>query len=647
VTLLGTYHPAYLKKDEFRSAPTFLRDIKKFGRILGGATVDPQVRVIENPSFKAFEEIVKDCWHNEWAFDLETPGNQLRSIAFCGLMRGQHYEAIAFDLQVISSREWWPVFDRVFKRAKRIVVQNGAFDLPIMRSYLVEIPWDKVWDTMLGGYVLNQDDYVGLSHLASLYLDVPAWKHVREDPMKLLHYNGLDAAYTWVLYEKICGELKQSGQLPFFEKHLLPVLWKVIIPLNTRGMAVDLSKKSTMVAEFDAELQRWFKRMHEHFPEGPPLGKDGGLSNPQVQKILYEDLGLTKQHHPSTKMPTADKTALKKLLPQDTSGTVALLFERSELKERENHLNPPTGADGRVHSRYVLGGDEKHVELTKEGTSRAKDKGTRTGRLASREPNLQNVPASCRVLYVPSYPHWWLVEGDSSQIEARLTQWFSGDAALKDAIDHEDVYLFTLLLLDRHTGLYGVHKDGWGALAARKTERDPRVLAWRQEAKRGFLGWSYRMGPGQLRDRQGIPYARAKAVIEGLNRAFPKVLEFWQQCMGKAKSLGYLENPYGRRKSFSSLDAPKVCNFLSQSTAADILFEGQKRLAVGIDGSLGGDPELGYLLTTTHDSNLVEGPGPERLSALLKSAMEFPVACMGGFVVPCNVKVGKNWRDLR
>jgi hypothetical protein len=108
-----------------------------------------------------------------------------------------------------------------------------------------------------------------------------------------------------------------------------------------------------------------------------------------------------------------------------------------------------------------------------------------------------------------------------------------------------------------------------------------------------------------------------------------------------------VENPFGRRRHFPVEDVPKICNVKSQSTAADVLFQGQRRLKVDFDGALQGNPELGYFLTTTHDSNLVEGPRWEPLAELLRDAMEAPIAQLDGMVIPCTIKIGKRWGELK
>jgi len=149
------------------------------------------------------------------------------------------------------------------------------------------------------------------------------------------------------------------------------------------------------------------------------------------------------------------------------------------------------------------------------------------------------------------------------------------------------------------------------------------------------------MGPKKLEFHYGVPYTRGKEVLEALNASFPKVVDLWAQLGTRAAASGYLENPFGRRRYFHDVasEIPKVCNFLAQSTAADILFYCQRRLVQGLKGH-------GFHVATVHDSNLVEGRDRDTLVKVVRSAMTTPVPCMQGFSVPCEVKVGKNWYQM-
>jgi DNA polymerase I-like protein with 3'-5' exonuclease and polymerase domains len=498
---------------------------------------------------------------------------------------------------------------------------------------------------MLAGYVLAPDDYINLAHLCSKYLDVYAWKHLSGSDM--LTYNGLDAAYTWKLWDAEETELLENKQLQFFARHVMPLLPHAVMALHSRGIKLDLKRRRELKHQWDAEYCNWEVELRGHFEALSlqygqellaPVGKKGALSSKQMQVLLYDVFKLPEQKHSGTRKTTTDKHALNKLEPMDKTGTITLLLKRSRLKENEHHIQVQPDNDCRVRARYVLGGDEKHRELTEKGSSRSRDKAPGTGRLASREPNHQNVPLSAKIVYVPSLPTWWLVEADSSQIEARLTAYFTKDRMLQEAIDSGDIYLYTLKRLDDATGLY--------KLRGELDKDDPKISVLRHEAKRAFLGWSYRMGAKKLELHTGIPFKRAKTILDGLNSTFTGVVRKWSEYEAAARSQGYLENPFGRRRYFYKVDVPQVCNFFSQSTAADILFRGHRDL--NCDPWTGKiDGVEGYFLATVHDSNLAEGPEWDPVASALRNVMEAPIPELDGLSIPVEIKIGKSWGEMK
>jgi DNA polymerase I-like protein with 3'-5' exonuclease and polymerase domains len=209
---------------------------------------------------------------------------------------------------------------------------------------------------------------------------------------------------------------------------------------------------------------------------------------------------------------------------------------------------------------------------------------------------------------------------------------------LQEAIDSGDIYLYTLKRLDDATGLY--------KLRGELDKDDPKISVLRHEAKRAFLGWSYRMGAKKLELHTGIPFKRAKTILDGLNSTFTGVVRKWSEYEAAARSQGYLENPFGRRRYFYKVDVPQVCNFFSQSTAADILFRGHRDL--NCDPWTGKiDGVEGYFLATVHDSNLAEGPEWDPVASALRNVMEAPIPELDGLSIPVEIKIGKSWGEMK
>lgn len=643
LTFVPCLHPAALLYQP-GNEESFLRGTAKAVKAAAGIPADPLPRIVLNP-----DEATTKLWfeaHKDWAFDLETERKNHDIILSWSVGTGD--ETLVWTWGS-PTRGQWEIFKAAFAGPGERIVQNGAFDLPILERYGFDIPWAQVIDTMIAAAIIDPDDYVNLGHLASKHMDVWAWKHEKED---LLPYNGLDSAYTARIWNFQKEFLCSSKQMNFFNTGIMPLLGRVIIPLNSTGIRLDVATRQEAIKSLNSELKNWRSDLQKHFTWlstklgvqlSPPIGRSGALSAKQCAHILYTVLGLPEQRHPKTKAITVDKHALAKLRPLDSTGTVGLLLRRSSSKETETHLKVVADADGRVRSRYVLGGDEKHKEFTEKGSSRNRDKGPATGRLASRDPNQQNVPRSARVLYIPTYDDWSFLEGDSSQIELRMTAYFSGDKNLQTAIS-KDAHLYITWMLDKMTGLYNFNCP-YEELHKAYKAGDILVQQARQECKRVSLGWSYRMGAQKLSGTTGISFPRARTALEGLNAVFPSVVYLWDSLVSSVKAQGYLMNPFGRRRYFHVSEVPAICNFLSQSTAADVLFVGQLDLTTRLKAN----PQYGRLLATVHDSNLLEGPDQSlsELAGIVRSSMEKPISQLGNLSFPIELKVGKNWRDMK
>ena len=461
-TWIPTVHPAALIYDKSLER-SFLLGIYKAVRVAAGIKAEPEPRVIVMPKPDVTEDWFKR--NPDWAFDLETTRTKPYQVLSWAVSNGE--EALVWE-KSIDDRQGsgnWRLFHSYFQTPGDRIVQNGAFDLPILKEYGFGIPWPQVKDTMIAASIIDPDDWINLGYLAAKYMDVFAWKHMRGGE-ESLHYNALDAGYTSRLWPIFRDKLASTGQTRFFDTLIMPLLGQVIVPLNTTGILVDRELQLRLQKEHRDQLGTWRERMSTHCQAlskslnvqfSSPIGPSGTPSTKKVQQILYDYLGLPVQSHPKTKKPSVDKSALNKLRGLDSTGTVELLVERSSFKESEVHLQVQPDSDGRVRSRYVLGGDEKHKEFTEKGSKRSRDRGPGTGRLASRGPNHQNIPKAARVIYIPSYPSWSLMEADSSQIELRLTQYFSGDQNLKAAID-KDAHLYVTWTVDEMTGLFGFDK---------------------------------------------------------------------------------------------------------------------------------------------------------------------------------------------
>jgi hypothetical protein len=182
----------------------------------------------------------------------------------------------------------------------------------------------------------------------------------------------------------------------------MPLLWELIMPLNARGITLDQVALTKFRKHRGAKVLNWQRRARRHFDKhklgGLPIGPKGGFSNPKLRWLLYNKLRLPYFINSDGDI-TASKDALKSLMKQDKTGTCELLLENSLLAEARTALGVTPGPDGRVRTRFILGGDEKWDQDEAGRTSPA------SGRLCSRlgaghlhSEEAGTVPAEVRLL---------------------------------------------------------------------------------------------------------------------------------------------------------------------------------------------------------------------------------------------------------
>jgi len=431
----------------------------------------------------------------------------------------------------------------------------------------------------------------------------------------------------------------------------MPMVWNLIMPLNQRGVMLDVTQLRIFQADRAKKMKTWRKRAEKHFKELSlgeydkklktllPIGLKGGFSNKKLRRLVYEEMDLPEQLNPEGNV-TCDKDALKRLAKIDSTGTIDLLRETTAFQESRNALMVKPHPDGRVRTRFVFGGDEKWTEdeVGRESPG--------SGRLASRNPNLQNIKDWVRAIYVPRSRGRWLIKADYSQIEMRLIAILSGDPELLKAIE-TDAHLYIMYLVDKATDLYGLHKRGFPQLLKDYRRGDSEVVFARDETKRTDYGWGYRMGVKTLENVRGVPVDRGLRALAALNREFHYVVEWWNSLEAEVRrtaagtGMGYLQNQYGRVRHFFTDDkkwVPKACNFFPQGLAADILYDAMETLEKNLHRF---DSEL---VLTCHDEVVIDCPAnPEEVIPYIKEVMERPVPELDGLVVPVDIMLGRNW----
>ena len=392
----------------------------------------------------------------------------------------------------------------------------------------------------------------------------------------------------------------------------LPLL-RVLFNMETVGFTVDRNKLDEIDAQFSKLETESAARIRELY------GKDINLNSPkQLGTALFDDLGIPYPGKP----PYSTKAEVL----QQLAGEYEIVDEI--LKYRFNSKIKSTFIDG---IRKALRSDcTVHTSFNQMSTA--------TGRLSSTDPNLQNIPTrsdegrTLRSIFVPKGGNI-LVDADYSQIELKLLAHFSGDPKMTEAFNTgADIHTSTA------AEVFGVPIQDV-------------TPAMRRDAKAVNFGIVYGISNFGLGRNIHISAKKADEYIKRYFERFPAVKSYLDGLIELAKSRGYAETAFGRRRTIPELTSAKyqlrkfgervAMNTPLQGTAADII----KIAMVNVRNRLNGMKSR--LILQVHDELVVDAAADEleEVKAILKAEMENAVSLS----VPLNVdiSVGKNWMECK
>jgi DNA polymerase I len=484
-------------------------------------------------------------------------------------------------------------------------------------------------DTELAAYLLNPEqrsfdlERLALQHLQrsisveeaaeegeQLSLDVG-----EEDPWE---ERALAAEATLQLADQLGAQLDERGQRALHDRIELP-LAPVLARMERAGVAIDLHVLDEIRARLAAKVEQLEREVHDH--AGHPFNVGSG---PQLQHVLFEELGLPKTRRLKTGYST-DAQAMTHLVGRHPIIEAVLEWrEVSKLLSTYVDALPPLvdPSTGRIHT-------------TLSQTIAA------TGRLSSSQPNLQNIPVrrvegrEIRRAFVPGEGFAQLLVADYSQIELRIMAHLSGDDGLLDAFGSgEDIHATTAAkVFDLPLG----EVDG----------------GLRDRAKAVNYGLAYGLSPYGLGQQLGIPPEEAEDIIDAYFARFPKVRSFLEAAVGAATREGFTTTMFGRRRYLPDLRSDDrnrrqmaermALNAPIQGTAADVI----KLAMIELRSALDVARLRTELLLQVHDEVILEVPEDE-----LEVARDLVVTTLAGVVdlaVPLEVDtaVGPTWYDAQ
>ncbi len=539
--------------------------------------------------------------------------------------------ATADEALVIDPAELSPVQEgaltAVLAQASSLIVHDakGTRHALASRGWVLGAP---SFDTMLGAYLAHPDQRSHkLEDVASRLLGMTIEEgnadsdalfdlgEIGEGPTAAQVRAGRLAAALHPLADKLRRALDESGEMALLTDMEMP-LSRLLTQMETVGIAADARVLDDLSAELGADV--------EAARDGAwvAAGREVNLSSPkQLQEILFDHFGLPKTKKTKTGYTTnadalADlwaKTEESGGAGHDFLGFLLTHRDRIKLKQMVDSLSATVASDSRIHTTF------SQVAAA-------------TGRLASSDPNLQNIPARSadgmriRGAFVAGQGYESLMSADYSQIEMRLMAHLSGDEALIEAFNSGE---------DLHRTMASMV---FGTPVAEVTGEE------RSRIKATSYGLAYGLSSYGLAAQLGIPVPEAAALRERYFERFGKVRDYLEGLVAQARADGYTQTMFGRRRYLPDLRSTNrqrremaeraALNAPIQGSAADIV----KIAMMDVAAALSEAGLTSRLLVQIHDELLLEvAPGEEAaVEELVRAQMASPVTLS----VPLDVAVG-------
>lgn len=380
-------------------------------------------------------------------------------------------------------------------------------------------------DTMILMYVLNEnEESFALKKLATKYgkhFGFPDPSDTYEElfgkggfentPLNVAYiYACKDTHLTWSLYQWQLENLKKQPKLWHIAFDIEMPLIPVLLKMHYRGFNLDMEYAEKYLIELQEQINKMEEELAEYFP-------DINLnSNQQLAEYLYGTLKLPDNHNGSV-----DKDALKELADEYV-GVKILLEYRKLTKLKSTYIEP---LPQKVWDDGFLHGEINQM-------------GTKTGRLASENPNLQNIPPDARKIFVAPEGKLYM-SCDFSKMEIFIACELSGDPNLYDALHSgADVYS---VIASKSYGL-PIEQCGDGTV-------------YRKHAKTALLGCMYGALPFTIAKQVGVSVEEGKEILDNFFNGNPVLTAQIHKCHDLVAAQGYVETLQGRKRRFPEIPA--------------------------------------------------------------------------------------------
>jgi DNA polymerase I len=525
------------------------------------------------------------------------------------------------------------LFKAIFaKESTTKIAQNIKYDMSVLRNYGIEIK-GATYDTMLAHYLIEPEKRHGMDALALAYLSYEPMSienligkkgakqgNMREVELNLIkEYAAEDADITLQLKPFLDKQLTTNPKAVQLLNEVEMPLARVLSAIECEGVNLDVPFLQEMSKTLEADSKAVQEKIFA------TAGQEFNIASPkQLGEILFEKLKLDpKAKKTKTGQYMTGEEVLSKLEAEHEIASLILDFrELQKLKSTYVDALPAliSPKTGRIHTSFMQAV-------------------TATGRLSSKDPNLQNIPIrtvrgrEIRKAFIPRDENHLILSADYSQIELRIMAAFSKDESMLDAFNNGlDVHKATAAKVF-HVPLEEVTSD------------------MRRKAKTVNFGIIYGVSAFGLAAQLAISRTEAKEIIDQYFVEFPKVKTFMDQSIADARENGYVETVLGRRRYLRDILSANMnergfaernaINAPIQGSAADMI----KVAMIQIQDFLDRENLKSKMILTVHDELVFDAHKDEveylktQINKIMCEAMDLGVAMETG------IGVGENWLE--
>jgi DNA polymerase I len=573
----------------------------------------------------------------EICFDTETTGIDANDCELVGLSfsvkphEGYYVPCLADQDE---TKKILKNFEKLFAdESKNWIGQNIKYDLLVLKWYGTELK-GNLFDTMLAHYVIEPDGKRSMDILSSQYLGYEP-VHIEEligkkgksqgtmrdvEIEKVKDYAAEDADITLQLKHILLLQLKEKEVERVFYEVENPLV-KVLVDMEFEGIKVDES----FLNDYSKELEREAKTAEESVYK--QAGVRFNLASPkQLGEVLFEKLQLDpKAKKTKTGQYATGEDVIQKLAANNPIVADILAFrELTKLKSTYVDALPLliNKKTGRVHTSFA-----QAVAVT--------------GRLASNNPNMQNIPVrsergrEIRKAFIPRDDKHVLLSADYSQIELRIVAAISNDPAMCEA--------------------FKSGKDIHTATAAKvyNLEEKDVTKEMRYKAKSVNFGIIYGQGAFGLAENLGISRTEAKEIIDNYKKQFPNIQKYMNDTINFAREHGYVQTLMGRKRWLRDINSSNftvrgfaernAINSPIQGSAADMI----KLAMQKVHAAMKKEKMKSKMLLQVHDELVFDALKGEvkELKPLIIENMQIALPLPNGVPVIAECGEGKNWLD--